>query len=451
MLSRAPLRRRAPLAWLARALARYFLAAAFASSARAPARMPIIETVAFVAGIFVKLGIGALEADHEGPRPGPGGRILHRDRPIDEIRADARIALDEPHVRGRAGKHRPGPAADLESIDVVRRFDDERVALPPSARHAVQLPHAMGRPRTAGHRHHPHVVNHLLKNGDGLGRLHDLNVAVVGGADARHAVGDAAFRERSIFRPVGGAARTALRPLYRRRLAGAGDALAPGRGQRRELAVRRIDDERRPVVPFPLRHPELVVVAGGRVVRVLIEFPGSLGGESQLDDVAEDRVAAVAGLARHDRLQLRHLGVGQELLVLPLSRPRHRRDAVVAPDALQIRLTVGRPRHLPALRGAVGRDLRQSRLRGKRGDRHRRRDHERDRMLHGITSTDGWRQLATTASVNQAAARRRGLGTGASGLAVATRSVSRRTTAGAGCETALVSGVAASTTRAQAA
>src|SRR5262245_56881448 len=65
--------------------------------------------VAFVTRIFIERGVGALEADHERPWAGPRGRILHRDCPIDEARADARIALDEPHVRGRAGEHRTGP------------------------------------------------------------------------------------------------------------------------------------------------------------------------------------------------------------------------------------------------------------------------------------------------------------------------------------------------------
>ena len=46
-----------------------------------------------------------------------------------------------------------------------------------------------------------------------------------------------------------------------------------------------------------------------------------------------------------ERLQFRDFGLGEPLLVLPLRRPRHRRDAVVRPDALQIRAAVRHARH----------------------------------------------------------------------------------------------------------
>ena len=83
-------------------------------------------------------------------------------------------------------------------------------AFPVAARVAEPLPHADARCGCAVDRHHARVVRHLLQDHDGLGRLHDLQVAVVAGAGARRAEGDAALAERQILGTVG---RDRARPL----------------------------------------------------------------------------------------------------------------------------------------------------------------------------------------------------------------------------------------------
>ena len=72
---------------------------------------------------------------------------------------------------------------------------------------------------------------------------------------------------------------------------GLGAPLLRGLGERRKLSVRRIDDERRAVVPLALRHPKLVVVPRRRVVRDLLVLALVPGVEQLLDEVAEDGVA----------------------------------------------------------------------------------------------------------------------------------------------------------------
>ena len=127
-------------------------------------------------------------------------------------------------------------------------------------------------------------------------------------------------------------------------------------GQRRELAIRRIDDERRAVVPFAIGHPELVVVAGRRVVRRLLELALVFRVQRDLNQVAEDRVATLIDGLGEKALELVDFGVGDRRLVLPLRRAGHRGHAVVAPHALQVGLAVRGARHLPAGR-RIGRIL----------------------------------------------------------------------------------------------
>ena len=107
---------------------------------------------------------------------------------------------------------------------------------------------------------------------------------------------------------------------------------------RRQLAVGRIGDERRPpIVPVALDDPELVVVAGAGIVRVRLGDPVQHGED---EAVAELRVAVVLGDLRGELLQLGDLGVGEARLAFPLLRALQRRDGVVRPDALEIGMAV---------------------------------------------------------------------------------------------------------------
>ena len=151
------------------------------------------------------------------------------------------------------------------------------------------------------------VVRHLVHDRHVAGRLHDLQVAVVAGLQPRQAEVHAAFAGREHFRI-----------LERVRLAvldlGGAPLLRFGR-HRRNPAVGRIGDERRPaIVPVALDEPELVVVAGARIVRagLVMRFEH---GEDQA--VAELRVAVVVGDLRRDLLEIGDLGVGEALSCLP--------------------------------------------------------------------------------------------------------------------------------------
>ena len=97
------------------------------------------------------------------------------------------------------------------------------------------------------------VVNHFRHEQHRLGRLHDLVVALVSGQQLRRAVGDAAFREGSIFRTPGWPAH----PCERSRA-----ALLSIRRQGGHFPVGRVGDERGPVLPNALHDPDGTVVAG---------------------------------------------------------------------------------------------------------------------------------------------------------------------------------------------
>ena len=96
-------------------------------------------------------------------------------------------------------------------------------------------------------------------------------------------------------------------------------------GQGRNATVGRIDHQRRPVVEVALDDPELVVVAGRRIVgRGLRPLDG---GQDEL--IAEQGVAVVHGL-RGGGPEFRELLIGQPLPARPLRRPFERRRVVVA-------------------------------------------------------------------------------------------------------------------------
>ena len=133
-----------------------------------------------------------------------------------------------------------------------------------------------------------------------------------------------------------------LRPRRRGRGRGAAAGL---RRQRRHLAVRRIDDERRPVIPVAIDHPELVVVAGGLVVRVWLNLPFSFGVSASWTKSAKI-ASPPSSTCFATSVWSSFSSASVMTLVLPLRRPGHRRDAVVRPDALQIGLAVSGARDL---------------------------------------------------------------------------------------------------------
>jgi hypothetical protein len=118
----------------------------------------------------------------------------------------------------------------------------------------------------------------------------------------RHAEVHAPLAEREDFRIL---ERVRLAVLDLRRA-----ALLRLGGHRRNLAVRRIDDERGPpIVPVALDHPELVVIAGaGGIVRGRLRDVIQHG-EDQA--VAELRVAVVLGDLRRELLEFGDLCFGR--------------------------------------------------------------------------------------------------------------------------------------------
>ena len=120
-----------------------------------------------------------------------------------------------------------------------------------------------------------------------------------------------------------------------------------GLGAGRQPPVGRIDDQRGPVVPVALDHPEVVVVAGRAVARR--ERLG-LGQGRREHAVAEGGVARlVVEQLAGARLQGRHLLVGEGLAVAEHLGPLQRRHVVVGPDPLQVGVAVGGPGRRPLL------------------------------------------------------------------------------------------------------
>ncbi len=194
--------------------------------------------------------------------------------------------------------------------------------------------------RTAVERDDARVVRHLVHDHHVAGRLHDLQVAVVARLQARQAEVHAALAEREDFRIF----ERVRPPLLNLR----GAPLLRVRRHRRKAAVRRIADERRPsIVPVAADDPELVVVAGARIVRARLRDAVQHGVD---EAVAELRVAVVLGDLRGEPLKLVDLRVGELRLPFPLLRPLQRRHGVVRPDALKIGMAVRRARQPGRLR-----------------------------------------------------------------------------------------------------
>src|SRR4051794_11617736 len=82
--------------------------------------------VALVASVLVNGTLRLQERHFSRPRPGPGRGVVHGEGVGDGVGPDAREALR--HLDGR------GRIPEAHAIVEVRRFDDERVALPVAAR-----------------------------------------------------------------------------------------------------------------------------------------------------------------------------------------------------------------------------------------------------------------------------------------------------------------------------
>jgi hypothetical protein len=186
-------------------------------------------------------------------------------------------------------------------------------------------------------------------------RLRDLVVVVVAGAEHRHVAGDAALAEGDVLRAVervilavGGVLR-----LARLGLGGLG----------RQLAARRVGDQRGAVLEPPADDPERVVIAGRRVARreALLLAEDVVQGRD-VDRIAEGRVAvAVEQLAGGGR-QVLHFGVGQRGATRELVGALERGGGVVFPDAGDVGVAVGGARrHVFGFRGGRLRGERRSR------------------------------------------------------------------------------------------
>src|SRR5690606_32344175 len=132
-------------------------------------------------------------------------------------------------------------ARDARLVREARAFDDERVAVPVAAAVAEVLHDGRVEMRTAVERDDPCLVDHLVRDRDGVGALPDHDaVAVEHGAHAgRETARDAAVVKREVLERVERAVAESALPR---------DGLTPraarGRDGRR-AAVRRVDDERR--------------------------------------------------------------------------------------------------------------------------------------------------------------------------------------------------------------
>ena len=180
------------------------------------------------------------------------------------------------------------------------------------------------------------LVNHLVVDHDPVFRLNQQNVVVVGTGRHRragHAPQDAALAERPIQPGVEAASDAAFFARVGRLedAARVGPLLTLG-GQRRDFPVRRIDDQRGLVADDFLAVVPPEIVVGARDIRSRPAVPAIL----------------VEGCAP-GLLVLGDFGVAQRRFVGELSRPLQRRHAAVVPYALQIRLTVHRPRRRIAL------------------------------------------------------------------------------------------------------
>ena len=198
-----------------------------------------------------------------------------------------------------------------------------------------------------------------------IGALHDLNVVVVEARQARggNPPGNAPLEQRSIGPGIGAAARTrgaAASPAT----ATAAATPTTGVDERRDAAVRRIDDQRR--APIVVHAPARI----GPVRRV--DRPRLVG-----LFVGRRFVHPLAGGC----LERLHFRVREVLAIAVLRATLERRDGLVVPGPLQVRMPPrrtrdGRRRALRLAALAQGRRASGRRLRKQTIGRHHRGDQE---------------------------------------------------------------------------
>ena len=264
------------------------------------------------------LRVVAHEGVHPGPGPGPDGRVFQREPILERVRTGTRVALGQRQVLGRSLERRP--AVEIGDLD------DERVALPATARVAEIGGDVRADVGRSVSRDDPGLVHHLSLHGHEVGRLRDLQTVVVDGGHRHQPAGDAAHPVTEVFRAL--CRPTAPEPAARRRRA----RLRLG-GPFRNPAVRRVDDHR------------------------------DLTGRRRLD-VAECRVtplrfvAPYAGKGAPLPARRRLFGCQDFRTVLRVARSleRNAMRGVAGPHALQVRRAPGCARHgvVPAFRGDVG-------------------------------------------------------------------------------------------------
>ena len=309
---------------------------------------------------------GVLEHLVAAPRPGvlAGERRRPHRRVLDREGVDEGVGVLQAEALGHL--HVAGPLAERGPVDEVGGLDDEGVALPPADRVAQPLPD-LGRIVLGVHAHDAGVVHHLDEDDDGVLALHDPLVVVVEGGQHRRArrrseAEDAPLGVGPLLHVVVGAGGVEARlepvrgPVVLRAPRRAGLEGRPhGRltllGQRREAAVRGVDENRRPPLAVdPVGagaavDPERVVAAD--VPRGAPRPVAALG--------RRPAVGVAGGVALGHALRFRgrdgrRLLVGQRHRLAELDGPLHGRQRRHVVGARQVRTTARGPGNVAALR-----------------------------------------------------------------------------------------------------
>ena len=212
------------------------------------------------------------------------------------------------------------------------------------------------------------VVHHLDEDHDVRRRLHDLLEVVVEHRQHRRTgdrpeAHDAAFAERPLFGVVVGARRPRLDVLgrvgSRRRAQPRRVALHRFRERRRNLAIRRVDDHRGPVLAVDLVvgvariDPEVVVAAdiAGRAGR-------TVAADRRRLSVAVARSRTIFAPGGIGAFEFPDLGLRQREPALRFVRTLERRHGREIPEPLQVRMPPRRLRRRLRLRAEADRQQR---------------------------------------------------------------------------------------------
>src|SRR5438128_1465802 len=196
------------------------------------ARQGVVQAIIpFVTGVLEYRTCRLLPGYLRGPGSCPRRRIFDCELIADRVRIHAREALGQTHVLARA--------LERELVREIRRFDNQRLALPMTAVAPRPLTDVWRQVRTSVERNDADVVEHLGENHHVSGHLHDLVVVVVGPAEHWRPVAvhqDTTRAERLVLDGIVGAT-----PALSRRCTLGGSPLS-FRGQGRKSSVRRVDD-----------------------------------------------------------------------------------------------------------------------------------------------------------------------------------------------------------------